>query len=137
MRSDWQVVGLKCADKWLLPEDIQGQEAGPHHQAAHHCSTPSATTETTLQDQLNCKHYFSDSSHCDGGPASLMFGGDGSEYGEEEEEDYQYHNWGVDRVDLDFKSGHQLATPYKQETTQIFPSLSYPNILYMTETAFK
>ena len=40
-----------------------------------------------------------------------MFGG-GEEYGEEEEEDYQYHNWGVDRVDLDFKSGHHRF--YKQ-----------------------
>ena len=53
-----------------------------------------------------------------------MFGGDGSEYGEEEEEDYQYHNWGVDRVDLDFKSGHQLTTPYKQH--KYFPVFLTP-----------
>ena len=53
-------------------------------------------------------------SHCDGGSTSLMFGGGGAEYGEEEE-DYQYHNWGVDRVDLDFKSGqHRLQTTNKR-----------------------
>ena len=74
----------------------------PHQTILDHTR---AQDHTGPQDQLNCRHYFSDSSHCDGGPASLMFGGDGSEYGEEEEEDYQYHNWGVDRVDLDFKSG--------------------------------
>jgi len=33
----------------------------------------------------------------------------GEEY-EEEEEDYQYHNWGVDRVDLDFKSVSDLQS---------------------------
>ena len=42
----------------------------------------------------------------------MMFAG-GEEY-EEEEEDYQYHNWGVDRVDLDFKSGHHHRKDYKQ-----------------------
>ena len=50
-----------------------------------------------------------------------MFGG-GEEY-EEEEEDYQYHNWGVDRVDLDFKSGHHRAH-HKQPKNNVFLSIS-------------
>ena len=119
MTSDWQVLGLKCADKWLLPEDIQGQEAGRHHQAAHHCSPPSASPTPTYRVTATVNSQqtllFRLCSHCDGGSTSLMFGGGGAEYGEEEEEDYQYHNWGVDRVDLDFKSGqHRLQTTNKR-----------------------
>ena len=45
----------------------------------------------------------------------------GEEY-EEEEEDYQYHNWGVDRVDLDFKSGHHILhySPSYLTTFRVF-----------------
>ena len=37
----------------------------------------------------------------------MMESGDGDHYDQEElyEEDYNYQDWGVDRVDLDFKSG--------------------------------
>ena len=57
-----------------------------------------------------------------------MFAG-GEEYGEEEEEDYQYHNWGVDRVDLDFKSG-QYRTHHTTNNSQSF-------YMRVTEAAFK
>ena len=94
------VFGLKCWDKLELPEDIQGQEAG-RLQAAHHCSAPRPSDPAVQTSSKQLNYLFQKTrSVMDTWWASLLMAGAGEEY-----EDYQYPDWGVDRVDLDFKSG--------------------------------
>ena len=105
------MFGLKCWDKFQLPEDIQGQEAG-RLLAAHHCSAPQ-TFRPGRTDQQGTKLSVSEDTICDGELVreTVMAG--------EEYEDYQYQDWGVDRVDLSFKSGPGLSCetfPVSQHT---------------------